>query len=99
MVRDSSWKPLGNCQPSAGGLDVGPQEHVFREKPREPQIRVLSETGLAEDPGKVQGPDTCLGEDQWAASIETPRTDKQQPQGVEMGPVGRNRTEGDFSFS
>ena len=49
---------------------------MYREKPQEPQIRVLPETGGAEGPDKVWGPDTCPGEDQWAAgSIGAPRTE------------------------
>lgn len=53
---------------SAVGLAVGTQEHVYKGSSRKPQVRVLSESGLAEEPGKVWGPDTCLGENRGAAA-------------------------------
>ena len=52
-----------------------------REKPREPRIRVLPETGgggvgCREKADKVWGPDPCPGEDQWAAGpVSAPRTE------------------------
>lgn len=55
-ARDSRWEPLVNCQPSV------------RRSPGEPQVRVLLETGLAEEPGTVPQP-------KGAAPIETPRTE------------------------